>query len=236
MELAIGLITSIIGGVIVAVGTALLRAWSQRQEAVKARPKATNLTAYEMAYRGMLHELAGRRIKSKRQMRDGKAWLREATYTHKQSSIAGWNDAIDDMKEAVITSTNAVTPIIRCDANFLERQIRAKLQSRMGNRPVDQIQLTLNDAVRSAELYQQIIQSQMRMQEMISTVARFTSAVALFAAAMFLLINAPGVWGALDSLTPYFLAHEWLLPLKITYCMATVGFLGGGFGVMFSGR
>ena len=71
---------------------------------------------------------------------------------------------------------------------------------------------------------------------MISNVAQFVGALALFAAAVFLITSAPGAWSALDRLPPDILAPERLLQLKILYSVVTAGFLGGGIGLLFAGR
>ena len=159
-------LVTVVGNIINAAALllgALLGAWAT-QRLWSATPGQLNQTAYEMAYRGTLHNLAGRHIKSRQQAGNGTAWLREAAYLHKQSSRAGRDDATDDIKDAVIASTTTIGPAIRCDANFLERQISAKLQSRMGNRPATQSQQTLDDALQSAALYQQIMQRHMQRQ------------------------------------------------------------------------
>ena len=214
----------------------LLAAWLRARRASRGNPSSTNQVAYEMAYRGMLHSLAGQRIKSREQSRDGKAWLRQAAYTHRRSSHIGRNDAIDDIKEAVVASAITIGSDMRWDADFLERQIRARLESRMGCRPASQFRQTWSDAIQSAAFYQEAMRSQMRWQQMISNVAQFVGALALFAAAVFLITSAPGAWSALDRLPPDILAPERLLQLKILYSVVTAGFLGGGIGLLFAGR
>ena len=150
---------AIITGLFVLLAPFVAWAAERRWPAV---PRQINQAAYEMAYRGMLHKLAGQRINSKGQIRNGKSWLSEAAYLDKRSSRIGQKDATDDIKEMLVASTDTVNPDMRWNAGFLDVQIRAKLQSRIGHRPVHQFRQTWHDATLSAEHYQGIIRSQMR--------------------------------------------------------------------------
>ena len=210
----------------------LLSAWLQVRWSRENSPNAINRAAYELAYRGTLRNLTGRQIKSRKQAEKGTVWLKEARYLHRRSAQAGENDAVNDIREAVVASTIAVDPVMPWDPAFLEQQIRTKLEFRFGNRPVPQFRETWSDAIQSAAFYQQIIQAHMRWQRMISTVAQFVGAIALFAAAVFLISSAPSIWMALDKLPHDVLAPERILQLKILYSVITAGFLGGGIALM----
>ena len=212
---------------------AALAAWAVGRR-WPATPRQINQAAYEMAYRGMLHKMAGQRINSHGQIRNGKAWLSEATYLDKRSSRVGWNDAIDDIKEVLVASTDAVNPDMHWNASFLDEQIRARLQYRIGHRSVPQFRHTWYDAMLSAAHYQGIIRSQMRWQKMISNVSRFVGAIALLAVAVFLISSAPGTWSALEQLSPEILPAERVFYLKIIYSIVTAAFFGGGVGLLFT--
>ena len=188
-----------------------------------------------MAYRGRLHEQAGQSLKCREQVKVGKAWLRQAAYQHKTSARAGQNDAISDIKAAIIAST-LIDPAIRCDQRFLESEINAKLQARIGNRPAAQILQTRRDAVQTAARYQRIIASQMRRLKMISSVALFISGVALFGIGALLLVMIPSAWSTLNGVPPGTIVSEWALQLKVIHVAGGVSFLGVGIALLFSGR
>ena len=227
---------SIGASIVLAALSPWLQSWWQSRNSARNRAGPINRVAYELAYRGMLQNLAGRHINSKTQMRNGKAWLKHAAYLHKSSSRIGWNDAIDDIKEAIIASAIKAGPDLCCDNDFLQKQILARLESRIGSRPISQFQHTWSDAIQTADFYQGTIRTQMRRQKMIGNVAQFLGAIALFAAAVFLLGSAPTVWNALDRLPHDILAPERHLQLKIVYGVVVAGFLGGGFGLLFAER
>ena len=212
---------------------AALAAWAVERR-WPATPRQINQAAYEMAYRGMLHKLAGQRINSHGQIRNGEAWLSEAAYMDKRSSRIGQKDATDDIKEMLVASTDAVNPDMHWNASFLDEQIRAKLQSRIGRRSVPQFRDTWYDAMLSAARYQGIIRSQMRWQKMISNVSRFVGAIALLAVAAFLFSSGPGTWSALEQLSPETLPAERVFYLKIIYSIVTAAFFGGGVGLLFT--
>ena len=230
------IIPPVIAGIFTLLAAWLSERWRRRQlgtNGVTAR--VSNQAAYEMAYRGILHDMAGRRRKCRRQTRTGKAWLREASYQHGPSSRAGQNDAIADVKAAVIASS-MIDQEIRCDELFLENAISAKLQERIGNRPAAQVTQIRRDAMQSAALYQQIIQSQMRRLNMISSTVQFILGTSLFAVAALLLAMIPSSWAALNGLPPGVLASEWILQFKITYVVVSVGLLSGGIALLFARR
>ena len=211
--------------------------WELRVAARNSRPSVANRAAYEMAYRGMLHKLAGQHTNSPKQIKDGKIWLAQAAYMHKHSSRTGLNDAIDDIKEALTASIVAVDPVMQWDPAFLVQQMRGKLGNRMGNaRPASQFREMMSDAIHSASFYREVIQTQMRRRRMIGNLAQSVGAIVMFAAAVFLISSTYEVWSALDRLPPDILAPERLLQLKILYSVVTAGFLGGGIGLLFAGR
>lgn len=194
-------------------------------------PRAANQAAYEMAYRGALHELAGRRLKCRQQTRTGKAWLRQAASQHRPSYRAGQKDAIDDVKMAVVSSTT-INQVIHCDERFLESELSAKLQLRIGNRPTAQILQSQHDARQAAELYRQIIQAQMRRQTMISdTLHLFVSAV-LFGTGAFALAFIPSVWPAFNGFHPDVLTSGEVLQLKVVYVLFSSATLLSGFAML----
>ena len=207
--------------------------WQLRVAARDSRPSVANRAAYEMAYRGMLHNLAGQHINSPKQIKDGKIWLAQAAYMHKHSSRIGWNDAIDDIKEVLIASIVAVDPVMQWDPAFLVQQMRGKLGNRMGNdRPASQFREMMFDAIHSASFYREVVQAQIRRRRMIGNLAQSVGAIIMFAAAVLLIASAPGVWMAINELPPEVLAAEWQLHIKMIYIGVTAGFLGGGIALM----
>ena len=226
----------VIGGLF-AVFVAILSHWLRGRQlgtTTDATPKIINQAAYELAYRGTLHNLAGRCRKCRRQVRTGKAWLREAAYQHKPSSRAGCNDAIDDITAVVIASTT-IGQDIRCDERFLESEIGAKLQARLGDRPVAQVLQIRRDALQSAALYQRIIQSQMRELNMISTV-QFISGTILCGIGALLLAMIPSAWAFLNGLSSQDIAPGLVLQISIIYIAASLGLLVGGIVLLFTRR
>lgn len=203
--------------------------WHRRRlETTGAAPKVTNQAAYELAYRGKLHNLAGRRRKCDRQIKTGNDWLREAAYQHKPSSRVGWNDAIDDIMTAVIAST-AIGQDIRCDEQFLEIQISSKLCARFGNRPVAQVSQIRCDAMQSAALYQEIIQLQMRRLEMIHRTVRSRIGTIPFGIGAFLLAMIPSARTLLNGLS-----SDLILLISIIYVVVSIGLLIGGIVLLFT--
>lgn len=208
----------------------------QQARTARATPRAIDQAAYEMAYRGRLHELAGQHRQCREQVKIGKMWLRQAADQDRPSARAGQNDAINDIK-AAITASTVIGGGIRCDQHFLESEINGKLQARIGNRPAAQILQIRRDAVQTAALHQQIIASQMmRRLKMISSVAQFISGIALFGIGALLLVMIPSAWSTLNGLPPETLLAEWELQLKFIYIAVSVSFLGGGIALLFSGR
>lgn len=232
---------AIISAVIAAAFAAIFRDWRRRWqlETTGDAPKVTNQAAYELAYRGTLHNLAGRRRKCRRkcdrQIKTGNDWLREAAYQHKPSSRAGWNDAIDDIMTAVIASTT-IGPDIRCDEQFLESQISAKLQARFGNRPAAQVLQIRCDAIQSAALYQEIIPTQMRRLNMIISTVQFLTGTILFGIGALLIAMIPSALALLNGLPPQDLTPDLMLRISIIYLAASFGLLIGGMVLMFTRR
>ena len=235
------IIPSVIGGlfaIFAAILAPILSDWLRRRQlgtTTGAAPKIINQAAYELAYRGTLHNLAGRRRRCRRQIRTGKAWLREAAYQHKPSSRAGWNDAIDDIRAVVIASTT-ISQDIHCDERFLESEIGAKLQARLGDRPVAQVLQIRRDALQSAALYQRIIQSQMRRLNMISSTVQFVGGTILFGIGALLLAMIPSAWAFLNGLSPQDIAPGLMLQIRIIYVAASLGLLVGGIVLLFTRR
>lgn len=225
------IIPPLIAGLFTLLVAILTERWRNRQLKTSGYlPKVDNQAAYEMAYRGTLHNLAGRRRECRVQTKTGKAWLREAAYLHRPSSRAGQNDAIDDIKSAVTAST-MIAQDIHCDQHFLENEIRAKLQLRIGNRPAAQILQIRRDAIHAAELYQQIIQSQMRILSMIDRM-QFIFGIALFGIGAFLLAMIPSAWSALSGLPPGALNVEWMFQFWVIYTVVSLGCMGGGIALL----
>lgn len=230
------LLEAIITIIVSVFGALLPKLWpGQQGGTARTMPRAVDRAAYEMAYRGMLHEQAGKLRKCRRRTETGKAWLRQAAYQHRKSARTGQNDAINDIK-AAITASAMIDRGIRPDQRFLESEINAKLHTRIGNRPAAQILQTQCDAVQTAALYQRIITSQMRSLKMISSVAQYIGGVFLFTAAALLLVMIPRAWSTISGLPPETFAAEWLLPFWIIYAAVSLGFLGGGIALLFSGR
>ena len=178
--------------------------------------------AYETAYRGQLRQLAGRHANSRDLAETGHAWLQWATHQHRRSSRAGSNDAIGDIRSAVISSTT-IGRNFRCDDQFLEQQIKVKVLSRLGARPTAVTGEIICDARYAAAFYQQVIPKQMRRLVM----ARFVATM-MFAVVLLLIAIAPATWSAINAVP-----HETLHPalqtqLKIAYAVVTIGFLGSG--------
>lgn len=226
------IIPPIIAGIFVLLAP-FITEWRRNQQLKTSRslPRAANQAAYEMAYRGTLHNLAGRRRKCRPQARTGQAWLRQATYQHRPSARAGQKDAIDDVKMAVVSSTT-VDPVIHCDENFLESELSARLQLRIGNRPATQILQSQHDARQAAELYRQIIQAQMRRLTMFSDTLHLFVSVVIFGAGAFELAFIPSVWPELNGLHPEVLTSEGVLRLKVAYVTIGVGVLFAGIAML----
>ena len=207
----------IIGGFALLVG--LLTFVGERVWPTKSAPIDRN--AYETAYRGQLRELAGRQA-SKELTETGQAWLRRAAHQHRRSSRAGSNDAIGDIRSAVISSTT-IGRDFRCDDRFLEQQIKVKILSRLGARPAAVTAEIICDAKRAAAFYQEIIPTQMRRLAMARIIG-----VTVLAVAVFLIVMAPATWSAISAMP-----HETLHPalqtqLKVAYALVIIGFLGSG--------
>ena len=229
MDLATAtVIAAIIVGVF-SLPSVLLGAWALHRlwPAVPSRP---NQAAYEMAYRGRLRELAGRYAKSRRLIREGRAWLRAASYEHRRSSKAGSDDATDDIK-SLVTSSATIDGDFHCDLHFLKRQISARIHSRLGDRPPTQTREVMNDAVRSAAFYQKVIPAQMRRLVM----AQFIAAIVL-AAGVALMLVAPVTWPALSAVPHDIIDPTFQLFIKVTYAAVTIGFLSSGIGILFVSR
>ena len=178
--------------------------------------------AYETAYRGRLRQLAGRQANSRYLTKIGLAWLQWATHQHRRSSRAGSNDAVGDIRSAVISSTT-IGQSFRCDDRFLEQQIKVKVLSRIGARPAAITGEMIRDAKYAAAFYQGIIPTQIRRLVM----ARIVGAMVL-AVALLLIALAPATWSAISALP-----HETLHPalqtqLKIAYTVVIIGFVGSG--------
>lgn len=226
------IIPPIIAGIFTLLAPVFTEWWRRQQlKTDGVAPKVINPAAYEMAYRGTLHELAGRRRKCRRQAKTGKAWLREATYQHRPSARAGRNDAIDDVKMAVVAST-MIDQVIHCDERFLESEMSGRLQVRIGSRPAAQILQSKHDARQAAELYQQAIQGQMRRLNMISSAVQLFFGVALFGTGAFLLAMIPSVWPAFNGLHPEVLTSEWVFQLKASYAAVGIASLSGGIALL----
>ena len=212
-----------------------------------------NRTAYEMAYRGTLHQLAARHkwnvrdksatrreLAAKRkalrlQEKEGRAWVMVAGFQHKRSSRAGVNDAVNDIKSAVLAAAG-IDSEFRADHNFVEQCIGEKLQTRLGNRPAHQILQTQEDAVQTAKFFQEVFQGQMRRLLMGYSIGQWLGALVLFAAAGVMATLAPSVWSGLNDLSPALLSHDLLISIKILYVTVVVGFVGGSVSLLLLGR
>ena len=237
------------------MAAAILGAWlSPRFQRVRrGERQEINRAAYELAYRGTLHRIAAEykwktRNKSspkieqnvlrkmlRSQEKAGKDWVMVAGFQHKSSSRAAFNDAIDDIKSAVISAAE-INIQVRLDDNFLDKLVGKTLQSRLGGRPVGQVLQTQEDAAEVAKHFQEVFQRQMRRISMGYVIGQWLGALALFAAAGVMATVAPSLWSGLNGLSPELLSADLLTSIKILYVAVVTGFVGGAISLLLLGR
>ena len=250
MEIAVVLI----GGAFTIAG-AILGAWlaPRFQRLRTGEHREINPAAYELAYRGTLHRLAAeyqwqsrdktrpkgeqnaKRKTLRSRERAGKAWVLIAGFQDKRSSRVAVNDAIDDVKIAVVSATE-IDSEVRPDDNFLGTLVSERLQTRLGRRPVLQVIQTQEDAVVVARFFQEVFQRQMRRLTMGYSIGQWLGALILFAAAGVMATLAPSLWSGLNALSPDPISGDLLTSIKILYVAIVVGFVGGAISLFLLGR
>ena len=250
MEVVVAIVTGVF-----TLAAAILSAWlaPRLQRTGRGDHQEINCAAYEMAYRGTLHQLAARykwnardksatrrELATKRkafrlQEKAGRAWVMVAGFQHKRSSRAGVDDAINDIKSAVLAAAG-IDSEFRADHNFVERYIGEKLQTRLGHRPAHQIIQTQEDAALVAKFFQEDFQGQMRRLLMGYSIGQWLGALVLFATAGVMTALAPSVWSGLNELSPALLSPDLLVSIKILYVAVVTGFVGGSISLLLLGR